>query len=126
MCLRLCSKLTYSFVAIELLDFSKNAKIPFLILKRALGIWALKIYTPYVKRIGFFYFCLYKNVSQKKRSLYINKNSHDCHQRKTTCTFLYTVWMKTLTIFSGDLILLHHYKGCFAHLLAFQNLVIDI
>ena len=37
----------------------------------------------------------------------------------------HTVWMKSLTIFSEELHLLHHYKCDFAHLLAFQNLVIE-
>ena len=32
---------------------------------------------------------LYKNVSQKNCSLYINENYNDWHQKKTTCTFLY-------------------------------------
>ena len=45
------------------------------------------IYTPYIKRIGFFAFCVYKNVSQKNRSLYINENNNDSRQRKITCTF---------------------------------------
>ena len=34
--------------------------------------------------------------------------------------------MKTLTIFSGQLHLLHHFKSDFAHLLAFKNLVIEL
>ena len=33
--------------------------------------------------------------------------------------------MKSLTIFSGALHLLHHYKSNFIHLLAFKNLVIE-
>ena len=33
--------------------------------------------------------------------------------------FLPTVWMKSLTNFTGALILLHHYKRNLAHLLAF-------
>ena len=36
-----------------------------------------------------------------------------------------TVWMKSLTMFLGASILLHHYKSDFAHLLAFKNLVIE-
>ena len=39
--------------------------------------------------------------------------------------FISTVWMKSLTIFSGALHLLHHYKSDFTHLFAFQNLVIE-
>ena len=39
---RLFSKLAHSFIAIELLAFFINAKIPFLLLKRALSIWDLK------------------------------------------------------------------------------------
>ena len=36
-----------------------------------------------------------------------------------------TVWMKSLTMFSGALHLLHHYESNFAHLLAFKNLVLE-
>ena len=64
---------------------------PFLLLDRALGIWAWNIYTRYVKRI----FCLYGNVSQKKLS-YINLNSNHSPQQKTTCTFLYIRIVKKL------------------------------
>ena len=38
---------------------------------------------------------------------------------------VYTVWMKIMTIFSGELHLLRHYESDFAHLLEFQNLVIE-
>ena len=34
-----------------------------------------------------------------------------------------TVWMKSLTMFSGALHLLHNYMRNLAHLLAFKNLV---
>ena len=54
-----------------------------LLLKRALGI-------PYVNRIFFFAFCVYKNVSQKNWFLYMNENYNDCHHRKTTHTFICT------------------------------------
>ena len=37
-----------------------------------------------------------------------------------------TVRMKSLTIISGELHLLHHFKSDFAHLLAFKNLVIEL
>ena len=36
-----------------------------------------------------------------------------------------TVWMKSLTMFSGILHLLHHHNRNFAHLLAFKHLVIE-
>ena len=89
-------KLTCSFVAIELFASFKNVKFPFLLLKKALGIWALKVY--YLrKNIDFFAFCAYKKVWQKN-FLYINVKNDDSHQRKTTCTFSYTVRMKSLTI----------------------------
>ena len=53
---------------------------------RCLGF---KIYTPYVKRINFFFIlCIYKHLA-KKKILYINENNNDCHQQKTTCTVLY-------------------------------------
>ena len=67
-----------------------------LLLKIAIG-------NPYVNRIGFFSFCVYKNVSQKNWFLYMNENYDDYHRRKTThknqnnCeTFLYT---KSHTLF---------------------------
>ena len=86
---RLFSKLTDSFVAIELLAFFNNAKFHFYC-SRELSVFGIKnIYTPHVKRIDFFAFCSYKNVSQKKSFLNINLNYNDSHQRKTTCTFLY-------------------------------------
>ena len=47
-----------------------------------------KKYTPYVKRI-FFAFCVYKNVSRKKRFWYKNINNNDSHPWKIKCTFLY-------------------------------------
>ena len=78
-------KFTHSFVAIGLLNFCKNTKKTILLLKRARGI-------PYVNRIGFLAFCVYKNVSQKK--MYMNENYNDCHHQKTTCTFLYTQKLK--------------------------------
>ena len=90
--LGLFSKLAYSFVAIELLDFSKW-KIPFLLLKRVLGIWAFKEYTSYIKRI-FFAFCI--KCRAKKRVLYINVNNDDSHHLKTKCTFLYIQKAKQL------------------------------
>ena len=37
----------------------------------------------------------------------------------------FTVRLKSLTMFSGALILPHHYKSNLAHLLAFQNSVIE-
>ena len=58
---QLFSKFTYSFVAIELLA-KKNSKIPFLLRKRALGIWAFK--KTYVERIDFFAFCI-KRLAKK-------------------------------------------------------------
>ena len=39
--------------------------------------------------------------------------------RLELCPQLPTVWMKSLTMFSGALHLLHHYKSNLAHLLAF-------
>ena len=42
-----------------------------------------------------------------------------------TCKNSRTVRLKSLTMFSGALILLHNYKSNLAHLLAFQNLVIE-
>ena len=39
--------------------------------------------------------------------------------------FFSTVWMKSLTMFSGALHLPHNYKSNFAHLLAFKDLVIE-
>ena len=39
--------------------------------------------------------------------------------------FVHTVWLKSVTIFSGGLHILHHYDSNFAHLLAFKTLVIE-
>ena len=84
------------------------------------------IYTPYVKRIDFFAFCLYKKVSQKKSFLYRNVNNNDSHQRKTTWTFLYTVWMNEMPRFYVGKLLLHHYKSDLAHTSDLYSLVIEL
>ena len=56
--------------------FFRKCKIPFLLLKRALGIGAKKN-TSYVKRIGFFALFVYKtsrqNVHKRKASLAVNR-----------------------------------------------------
>ena len=54
-CLRLFSKSTYGFVAIELLDFSKMQNSIFITQESSLYL-GLKRYTPYVKRIYLFLF----------------------------------------------------------------------
>ena len=79
--------MTYGFVAIELLDFSKIQIFIFIAQERS---WYLgfKIYTPYVKSIDCFDFCVNKNVS-KKIFLYKSLNKNDSRKQKTTCTFLY-------------------------------------
>ena len=93
-------KFTHSSVAIELLTFCNNAKKTILLLKSALGI-------PYINKIDFLAFCVYKNVSQKNWFLYMNENynlpsSKDnahvyIHKNQNNCeTFLYT---KSKTIF---------------------------
>ena len=61
----------------------QKCKKTILLLKRALDI-------PYVNRIDFLAFCVYKNDSQKKWILYINEDYDDCHHRKTTLTIIYT------------------------------------
>ena len=43
-----------------------------------------------------------------------------------TIVFLRTVSMKYLTIISGQMHLLHQFKSDFAHLLALDNLVIEL
>ena len=68
--IRLCSKFTYSFVAIELLDFSIMQNSIFITQERSRYLGLKYIYTPYVKRIDFFSFCLYKNVAQKNLFVY--------------------------------------------------------
>ena len=47
------------------------------------------------------------------------------HTHKHTYTHTHTVWMKSVTMFSGALRLLRHYKSNLAHLLEFKNLVIE-
>ena len=55
-------------------------------LKRALGIWALK--NSLRKNECFFAFCVYKKISQKKSfCISILLTINDCHQQKTMCTF---------------------------------------
>ena len=81
-------KFTHSFVAIELLNFCNNAKKTILLLKRALGI-------PYVNRIDFFAFCVYKCFA-KILLFYMNENYDDCHHRKTRRTFIYRKSKKKL------------------------------
>ena len=71
----------------------QKCKILFLLLKRALGIWAWK--NSLCKKDLFFAFCVYKNVSQK-RFLHINVNNNKYHYRKTTCTFIYIKKAKKL------------------------------
>ena len=44
----------------------------------------------------FFAFCVYKDVSQKKRFLYMNENCNDCDNWKTMRTFIYRKSKKTL------------------------------
>ena len=61
---RLFSKLTYSFVAIELLAFFKNANSIFIAQENS-RYFGFKN-TPYVKKDWFFSFYVYKKVSQKK------------------------------------------------------------
>ena len=90
--LHLYINFTHSFVAIELLTFCKNTKKTILLLKRALGI-------PYVNRIDFFLFCLYKNVSQKNWFLYMDENYDDCHHQKTTRTCTNTKSKKIENVF---------------------------
>ena len=67
-CVRLFSNLTYSFVAIELLAFFINANSIFIAQESSLYL-GLKI-TPYVKRIDFFVFCVYKKFLPKKLFAY--------------------------------------------------------
>ena len=91
LCLRLFSKLTYSFGVIEFLAFSIMQNSIF-IAQESSRYLGFKKCTPYVKRIGLFAFCLYKNVSQKNSFLYSNVNNNDSHQRKITYTFLYILY----------------------------------
>ena len=54
-----------------------------LLLKRALGI-------PYVNRIDFFCFLfISKRFAKQNCFLYMNEYLNACHQRETTCTFIY-------------------------------------
>ena len=64
--LHLFSKSIYSFVAIELLVFFSQMQNSIFIAQESSRYLGFKINTHYIKRIGFFSFCVYKNVSQKK------------------------------------------------------------
>ena len=81
--LRLFIKNMHSFVAIELLTFSKNAKKLFYC-SRELSVFRT------LTGLIIFAFCVYKNVSQKNWFLPMNENKNDFHHRKTTRMFLYT------------------------------------
>ena len=59
---------------------------------------------------------LWNNVHNTSNSANLSSISH-----KSACT----IRMKSLTMFSEALLLLHHYKSNLAHLLAFQNSVIE-
>ena len=51
---------------------------------------------------------------------------YQLHTIEASIDLRYTLWMKSLTMFSGDLHLLRQYKINFTHPLAFKNLVIEI
>ena len=102
---QLFSKLSFSFVPIELLTFFQKWKIPFLLLKRAFGIWALKNYTHYVKIIDFYlfvhikmsvkkYFCVYKCILQWPPSA--NDNVHVFIYKKSekNCEMIINIYKK--------------------------------
>ena len=74
-------KFTHSFVAIELLNFCKNAKNYFI--AQESSRYSVR------KQDWFLTFCVYKNVSQKNWFLYMYENYDDCHHRKTMDTFIY-------------------------------------
>ena len=61
------------------------------------------------------------------RYVFIYKNSYTLRYRIFHDFFnlAFTVRLKSLNMFSGALILPHYYKSNLAHLLAFQNLVIE-
>ena len=74
-----------------------------------------------VKRTGF-------KIGQQKMSpeekAYFREDAY--FKKRTLERFDCTARMKTMTIFSGQLHLLHQFKSDFTHLLAFKNLVIEL
>ena len=59
-------------------------------------------------------------VNSKIMEFYIMRKQSCCRKLKTD-NKLYTVWMKSMTILSVDMHLLHHYRSNFALLLDFQS-----
>ena len=82
-CICSFSKLSYSFVAIELLTFFKNAKSIF-ISQESSRYLGLKNINSLPKNDCFLF--SFKRFA-KNIFLYINVNNNDSHQQETTCTF---------------------------------------
>ena len=75
----------------------QKCKVPFLLLKKGLSIWAFK---KFVRKQDwcFFLFVYIKVLCKNNCFLFINKNYNKCHQQMTKCMFLiYTEKIKCET-----------------------------
>ena len=92
--LRLLIKLAHSFVAIELLDFFKNAKFHFYCSRE------LSVKKIYIHKQDYYFLLSVCIRMFWIFFLYINEYHNNCHKRKTMCTFQYILKAKNCETFS--------------------------
>ena len=67
----------------------------------------------------------YIDRKQKNCETFSNTKSPTLVKKQENFNYVFTLRMNVLTMFSGALIPLHHYKRDIAHLLELKNLVIE-